>query len=367
MPLITGPPGSGKTAHVLQQFRAALAAKKQDVRLLVPTATMAHHLENQVAREGFVLRRGLIQTLNGFVDLQVPDFPKAPESVVYLLVEEAVARLNRAEFRRVADLPGFCARLARAILEFSAAGCDSDRLAGRIPDSPLAGAFLAIYQEVDRALDRRGLLLRAKRLECAAARIRANGLPDIAAIWLDGFHALPDPELAIVHALVCHVDLTLTLPDYEATTPLRKHLVEAGFTEERFAKKRPAPAMVLVKAARIERECEEIARRILEHASAGRPLREIGIIVRSQEPYVPLLRATLERFSIPAHFYFDENAVEHPAIRFLTRAIDAMLGGWDHAATLGVLRLAPRFADSPALDRLDFAVREQIPNTGLGS
>ena len=38
----------------------------------------------------------------------------------------------------------------------------------------LAAAFLAVYEEVDRALDRRGLMLRAKRLECAAARIRAT-------------------------------------------------------------------------------------------------------------------------------------------------------------------------------------------------
>ncbi len=35
--------------------------------------------------------------------------------------------------------------------------------------------------------------------------------------------------------------------------------------------------------------------------------------------------------------------------------------------TLAVLRLAPRFADSNAMDRFDFAVREQIPNAGLGA
>ena len=35
-------------------------------------------------------------------------------------------------------------------------------------------------------------------------------------------------------------------------------------------------------------------------------------------------------------------------------------------AARAVLRLAPRFADSNALDRLDFAVREQLPGAGLG-
>src|SRR5581483_9239970 len=55
----------------------------------------------------------------------------------------------------------------------------------------------------------------------------------------------------------------------------------------------------------------------------------------------------------------------HPRVRFLSGAVDALLGGWEHRATLAALRLAPDFEDSAALDRFDFAVREQIPNTGL--
>ncbi len=337
------------------------------MRLLLPTATLARHLENEIAREGLVFRPGLIQTLNGFVEELVAEFPQAPETVVHLLVEEAVARANRPEFRRVAHLPGFCVRLARTLLEFYAAGCDSGRLAACLPETPLAAGFLAVYQEVDRALGRRGLLPRAKRIERAAARIDRDGAKGVRTVWLDGFHALPDPELAVIQALGRCTDLTLTLPDYQATTPLRSRLLSSGFDEERFVRKRPSPAMLLMKAPRIEREVEEIARRIVEQAAAGRPWREIGIIVRAAGAYVPLLRATLERFAIPAHFYFETSAARHPAIRFLTGAIDAMLAGWDHCATLAVLRLAPRFADSPALDALDFAVREQIPNAGLES
>jgi superfamily I DNA/RNA helicase len=116
----------------------------------------------------------------------------------------------------------------------------------------------------------------------------------------------------------------------------------------------------------MEREADEIARQIVEQAAAGRPFREIAIIVRSRDPYVRLLRSTLARFGIPARFYFDEKLDQHAAIRFITSAVDAMLGGWDYAATLAALRLAPRFADSNALDRFDFAVREQIPNASLG-
>ena len=366
MRLITGPAGAGKTAYVLDCFRQALAAHNDGVRLLVPTATLAQHLQNRIARPGFVFRRKLIQTLYHFVESHLTDFPQVPHSVLYLIVEEAIARADRPEFRRVARMPGFCAALARTIAEFSSAACDSGRLAAHVPDSPLAAAFLAVYEEVDRALDRRGFLLRGQRLECAAARIRAHGLQGITTIWLDGFHALPDPELAVIRALAQHAEVTLTLADEDTAEGVRERLLAYGFREERLARKSAPPRRVLVRASTVERETEEIARRICQQAAAGRPFREMGIIVRAADIYVPLLRSTLERFGIPARFYFESDARQHPVIRFLSGAMNAMLSGWDHAATLAVLRLAPRFTDSPSLDRFDFAVRKQMPNRGLG-
>jgi ATP-dependent helicase/DNAse subunit B len=367
MLLVTGPAGSGKTTFVVDRFREALRAGNGAIRLLAPTATMAQHLENRLAREGFVFRRGLIQTLSGFVEDWAGDVPQAPDTVLYLLVEEAARRVNRPEFAAVAHMPGFCASLARTIAELSSAGCDSARLAGSVPESPLGAAFLAVYKEVDRELERRGLAMRAKRLERAAERIESQGLGGIRTIWLDGFQALPDPELRVIGALSHHADLTLTLGDGDATETVRARLHAMGFREERAGRPRARPAMALVRAPGVEREAEEIARRILEQAAAGRPFREMGIIVRAAGTYVPVLRSTLERFGIPARFYFDSELERHAVVRFLGGAVDAMLGGWEHAQTLKVLRLAPRFADSNTMDRFDFAVREQIPNAGLGA
>ena len=365
MRLITGPAGSGKTSLIVEQLAEALRANDGSVRLLVPTATLAQHLQNRIARDGFVFRRSLIQTLSGFINAWA-ERPQAPDPVVHLIVEQAVARVNRPEFQRVAELPGFCAALAGTIGEFSSAGCDSGRLAENLPDAPLAAAFLAVYREVDRLLDRRGLALRGQRLARAAARIRKDGLGQIRTIWLDGFHVLPDPELEVIEAIAQHADVTLTLSDSDAGEAVRSRLWGMGFEEERAPGMPPMPELRLVRAPAIEREADEIARRILEQTAAGRAFREIGIIVRAAETYVPILRATLERFGIPARFYFDSDLEHHPAARFLTKAVDAMLGGWDHAATLEVLRVAPRFANSAAMDGFDFAVREQLPGSGLG-
>jgi len=365
MRLLTGPPGSGKTAFVLSSLREHVLACDPAVRLLVPTATMAQHLQNQLAREGLVFRARLIQTLHAFVNEWAGDAPQASDPVVYLIVEEAVRQAARPEFARVAQLPGFCASLARAIEDFSSAGCDSARLsaalAGPEGAAPLGPAFLAVYALAERALENRGLALRARRLERAAARIAAEGLGAIHTIWLDGFHALPDPELRLIAALGRHADLTLTFESPEPRLPA------LGFEEQSLGLGRPRPGRTVVRAPGIEREAEEIGRRILEQAAAGRPFREIGIVVRTPEIYVPLLRATLERFGIPARFYFDQNLEEHAAARFLTGAVDALLSGWDHAQTMAVLRLAPPLADSDALDRMDFEVRRQIPNSGLGA
>ena len=143
MRVLTGPAGSGKTASVLEEFRGALRAKRDDVRLLVPTATMAEHLQNRLARDGFVFRRSLVQTLSGFVEARTRDVRQVPETVLYLVVEEAARRVDRPEFARVVSLPGFCASVSRTIAEFSSAGCNSARLASCLPDTPLAAAFLA--------------------------------------------------------------------------------------------------------------------------------------------------------------------------------------------------------------------------------
>ncbi|HLK49473.1 MAG TPA: PD-(D/E)XK nuclease family protein [Bryobacteraceae bacterium] len=366
MRLITGPAGSGKSTYVLERFLESLRAQKDSIRLLVPTATLAQHLQNRIAREGFIFRRNLIQTLSTFVEPWKGNRAEVSEPVLYLLVEQAVARIKRPEFQRVAQLPGFSAALARTIGEFSSAGCDSARLAAHLPEAPLGAAFVAVYREVDRVLEQRGLGLRGQTLQRAAAAIGRDGIAGIDTIWLDGFHVLPEPELAVIEALTQHAEVTLTLSDTDGGEGIRARLWSMGFEEERAPGMGSSPERRLVRAPNIEREADEIARRIVELAEAGRAFREIGIIVRAAETYVPILRSTLERYGIPARFYFNAELQQNAAARFLTAAVEAMLGRWDYGMTLAAVRLAPRFADSPALDRFDFEVREQMPESGLG-
>ena len=364
MRLLTGPAGSGKTFQVLERFRDALRRRDAGVRLLTPTATMAQHLQNQVAREGFVFRPGLIQTLSRFVDAFAADLPQVSEPLLYLIVEEAASRVNRPEFARVVRLSGFCAALARNIEEFSSAGCDAERLAESLGrkggGAPLGEAFLAVYQEVDRELARRGLATRSQRLARAAEKIAAQG-PGVHTVWLDGFHALPDPELEAIAAMCRHADVTVTLPSTGITEPTRARLLAMGFVEEACSWERTPARVELCAAPSVEREADEIARRVLDQAATGRAFRDMGVIVRNPEIYEPVLRATFDRFGVPARFYFDADLAKHALTRYLTGIVDALLGGWEYAETLAAVRLATGLA----CDEFDFAVRERMPGRGL--
>ena len=89
--------------------------------------------------------------------------------------------------------------------------------------------------------------------------------------------------------------MTLAIQDDDFDDRLRA----IATSVERRSRVRTSPIVSIVRAPGIERECEEIARRILEQTAAGRPFREIGIIVRAAEIYVPILGSALERFGDP--------------------------------------------------------------------
>src|SRR5262249_40758575 len=112
-----------------------------------------------------------------------------------------------------------------------------------------------------------------------------------------------------------------------------------------------------------EHETTEIAERILKET---RPLREIGIILRTREPYASILETTLARYGIPARFYFADPLSTHPLIAHLSGIIRAMLAGWDQELLLSALRMpVSGLGATPEGDRLDFDWRARLPAYGL--
>ena len=354
--MLAGPAGSGKTTAVLDSFRSALRRDPASVRLLTPTATMAEHFRHLLAREGFVFHPRVVTTLPGFVG-DWAELPRIPGPVLFLAVERAIERLQLPAFARVAGMSGFSSSLVRLIEEFSSAGLTASALPA---DGPLQEAFRSVFQTVENDIARRGWALQRTRMEQAAERIRAGSPGPVKAIWLDGFFSFTDPELRVLEALARHAALTVTLPDYPGTAETRARLLRLGFEERTFEAKRPRPAPEVCRARTMDEEARHIARLILEEAAGGREFREMGILVRTPEEYLSLLRATLERYGIPARFYFDPPLAGHGTVRFLSGVVDALLGGWDWEATAAAVRMS-----GVESDHFDFAVRERLPGRGL--
>lgn len=359
MVVLTGPPGSGKTHEIFQEICQSLAAGRSDFRFLVPSATMAEYIRNRLAREGHVFHPRLIQTFSKFMEELTPDRQQASDGAFQTVVDQALESVSPACYTSVADLDGFRRVLANLIEELSLGGCDP----ATIRTVPGGEAIAGIYRDVENRLARRGLTTRAGRLTATLSGVENNGLPGLSAIYFDGFSSFSNLEIRLLEALAKTADLTITLPDSPGSATTLERLLSLGFQLRKLTRHRPEAPVAVIAAPDITSEAEEVARRILSHHAEGVRFREMGVVLRSEKPYVPLLETTFERFGIPARFYFSRPLSGHPVIQFLKGGIDAALGGWEHEALLPVLRFGA--AADPSLDRFEFKVRRNLPARGI--
>jgi RecB family exonuclease len=147
--------------------------------------------------------------------------------------------------------------------------------------------------------------------------------------------------------------------------PHRVRLAALGETEEIEVHLDPEAPVRVVRMTNMEREAEEIAALILEEHAAGREFLEMAIVLRSRDPYGPLIETTLARFGIPYRSYFTDTLAMHPFIQFLSTVCRAALSGWDRENVLKALRMpASGLGGTKAGDDLDFKMREQLPANG---
>ncbi len=312
---------------------------------------MVEHIRHSLARSGFPVRPREICTLATCLEEWSPE-AAAPAALLDLSIEQALERLRPERFTAVAGFPGF----RRALAE----------LFEHVPPQALPAEIMSLVEEVEWNLKARGLGLRHARLRSAAEALRSGSRPALPNIVLDGFFTLSGAETELVLALGERASVTMTLPDWPGSQAVRKTLLSAGFSEQRLSSAIRSASRTGFSAATIEREVEEIARRILTYAAQGRSFREMGIVLRARDPYAGVVETTLARFGIPARFYFHRPLGSHPALAFLTNVTRAMLAGWDHAVLLSAVRMpVSGLGARPIGDELDFAWRDRLPAVGL--
>ncbi|MBZ2184461.1 MAG: PD-(D/E)XK nuclease family protein [Bryobacter sp.] len=343
MPLVThsGPPASGKSTALLAPLRQALQARDWSVRLLVPSATLAGHLRNNLAREGLVLRRDTVSTLTRFLDsLALADPAPSPaqlQSLIASLLEERCP----AEFDPLRARPGFHRHLAQT--------CEALALAAVRPsqvDGPLSG----LYQRVLAGLASQRLALRGQRLEQISARLTPAHLAPLRLLLLDGFFSFANTERTLIDRLALSIDVHLTEAHPGPSQPLRH------------------PKVHFHSAANAEQEALFIAGHILSLAQQGVELRRIGILLRNPDADSPLIETTLARLAIPSRSYLGAPILQHPVILLHRHLIAAAQNNWDNESVLAALRTRlTGLGGSPAGDQLEFDTLTALPSNSLAA
>ena len=184
---------------------------------------MAGHLRNELVREGFLLRPGLVTTLSRFAGEWVDDYRELSFASLSVVVDRVLDRLPPPELEQVAHLAGVRASIAHLIDELASAGCDSHRLREAMNaenfDAPLAAAFQNVYRSVEEELRLLGWPTTVARLSLAADEIRSRGLGHIARVFFDGFFTLGELELNLIGAIRLHADVTVVLPAWQGARP----------------------------------------------------------------------------------------------------------------------------------------------------
>lgn len=370
MKLIIGPPGSGKTTLVLDAVRARLSKRDDRFRLVVPTATMAVHTRNLLAREGLMVRESRIITLAGLLSGVLPDVQTAGETELALIVEKALARLKPRSFAGAMDTPGLAAAIADALLELAGAGCGPDQWQAlgsmRVWTSQSMADLGRIYAEVEAELAAQGLHMPPGLVSLAAAAIGGSALGRCEALYFDGFFTLSPVEVLLIRAAARRMQVTVTLPEWPGAAEARQSLRAAGCEEQRLSAVRPLPRIEIAPAATIHREADEVARRILGLREQGFAYSQIGVVVRSAGEFSELVESGLSRFGIPFRSFLAKPLTAHPLAVWMSNLAAAVTSGWEAGAALTVLRnSALRAGVSPAIESFTARVIEAMPCAGI--
>ena len=338
--IISAPPAGGKSTQLLVSLRAALLKHDWSVRLLVPSATMAEHMRNQLAREGHVLRKATVSTLTRFVDDLKLSQPGPSPSVLESTIRAVLNQRCPVEYEEVAAQAGFVRHLASS--------CDALALAGVAPQQ-LEGPLGDVYRRILKSLDEQKLALRGQRLQQATQQIEQADLGGVLKVLLDGFFSFSKTEEAFLAALSKRIVVEVTQAETGASAPIYRQ-----------------PRINTLAATDRTHEALIIAEGILHLASQGVELRRIGILLRSPEVYAPLIESTLARLEIPSRSYLGTPITAHPVVVFHRAMLKAVDAGWDNADLLSAMRW--RFTGlggTASGDVLEQQVRTALPSSSL--
>lgn len=358
--LVIGPPGSGKTTQALQQLRSAITETRPcDTSLVVPTASMAQHLAHRLAREGLTVPADAVLTLDDLVQRLTPKAEPVTAAREAWIVKRALAEIDPEPFREVASTAGLRSKVVASIQELEGAGTRPEEL-GKALRSPAQRALNQVFAAYRRRLEELGLVSGPERLRLAAETVLEGGT-GLHRLIFDGFLEPSRAERLLLESLRrSGLDVTVYLP-FEP---------EAGFAdwprEQVKEVRRPHPPPIYSESADLHGEVVEVARAVAEEVRGGRAFHDIGVVLRTPEPYAGPIQRVFEDFGIPYRFRRPRPLRSHPAAAVPLGVLRAAIQGFPADRTLDALRRnGTPFASRPGADWWDFRIREKLPAEGL--
>jgi ATP-dependent helicase/DNAse subunit B len=334
--LIVGPPNSGRTGAVLDEFRDAAAS---DPVLVVPTVDDVERFEEELTAGGEAVIGATVGTFDQLFALvaratDAAAGPSLSRTQRRRLAREAVSRAELRLLSASSRRPGFPAALEELISELEAALVDPETLRERAatagPYEVEIAALYAAYREIRDELGRHD-----EHSLAAAATAALRAQPDAwggRPVLLYGFDDLTLEQLELVHELVPATAVTVALPweDREVLTQARGALFaelrdidgatierlepRAEFTrsttlyelERRFGEPEVEGepiendgGLALLASAGELAEAEAVGAWVARLLHDGVPPGEIAIVLRDPGSAGPLYRRVLSRFDIP--------------------------------------------------------------------
>ncbi len=383
--LLIGPPGTGKTHFVLTRLEAAIReGRASQVKLIVPTASMAQHTLHTLARRNLVVPGQLVATMADFVAALTPALRTPPAAVESWLLKGAIGETSGEEFAQIKTTAGLHAAVLKTIREFWAEGSGASA-AARFLKTPQQAAFAGVFRDYERRLEQAGYVHPGMRFRQAASAVREGALVSLREVFFDGFLNFTAGEHEIVQAVLDAVEnTTVTLPEGVPLPNTHHRDSGIGFElpcAEADSLVAPDPSLAFGALTRLKTvrrpqvrpqviqaftplgEVEETARRIIE---GDRPFHNYGIVLRTPEHYAPLIQSVFERLRIPFRLRLPQPLAHHSSARFVAGLLRVVSRGFPAGETLDVLKRAvsPLGLD-PSMDRFDFSVRQNLPGNGL--
>ncbi len=334
--LITGGPGTGKTARLID-IAAAHSATDPFAPLLVivPTVRHADQFRRRLVTRTSVAFGLDVTTFGQFAARHMPARVIPPSEVA----AELLGRVTRdrvdgsgaaARFRPIAGTPGLDAFVSTAVNDLIADAVDPATFSDaalRTADPDLH-ALADIYEAYSAALQAHGWSHPRESFRLVASVLREQHLPT-SPLLVDGMQFLRAGEVELIAAAASNVDVSLTIdPSAGARSVWSVEAVTRAVPEvrrETLDTQTRASHTEAFTAADTEAQLREIARSIKDRLTSNAALRpsDFAVTFRQVSPHLALARRVFAESRLPLDPAAGERLAERP------------FGAW----ALGLLRL----------------------------